>query len=108
MLASRLAEADPSLSILVIEQGMNNYNLPQVIYPALFPQNLLQDSKTALFWQGNQSPHLSNRGPIVPSGGVLGGGVSNMHLELPRKTYKTIAHDVLEQYQLDGLYPSTA
>ncbi|KAF2161913.1 GMC oxidoreductase [Zasmidium cellare ATCC 36951] len=76
VLAARVAEADPSLSILVIEQGINNYNLPQVIYPALFPQNLLQDSKTALFWQGNQSSELANRAPIVPSGGTLGGGSS--------------------------------
>lgn len=77
-MASRLTEADPGLEILVIEQGMNNYNLPQVIYPALFPQNLLQDSKTALFWQGNQSAELANRAPIVPSGGTLGGGVSEV------------------------------
>lgn len=77
MLAARVAEADPSLSILVIEQGMNNYNLPQVIYPALFPQNLLPDSNTALFWQGNKSSELADRAPIVPSGGTLGGGVSD-------------------------------
>ncbi|KAK4499092.1 hypothetical protein PRZ48_009604 [Zasmidium cellare] len=79
VLAARLAEADPNLSILVIEQGMNNYNLPQVVYPALFPQNLLQDSKTALFWQGNQSADLANRAPIVPSGGILGGGFETYH-----------------------------
>ncbi|CAK4034103.1 Alcohol oxidase [Lecanosticta acicola] len=74
--ASRLAEADPDLSILVIEQGLNNYNVSQVIYPALFPSNLLLDSKTALFWKGNKSPQLADREPIVPSGGILGGGSS--------------------------------
>lgn len=76
MIAGRLAEADPNLSILVIEQGMNNYNIPEVIYPALFPVNLLPDSKTALFWQGNQSEALDNRAPVIPSGGTLGGGSS--------------------------------
>ncbi|KAF7195079.1 Alcohol oxidase [Pseudocercospora fuligena] len=76
VIAGRLAEADPNLSILVVEQGLNNHNLPQVIYPALFPLNLLLDSKTALFWQGNYSDVLNNRAPIVPSGGTLGGGSS--------------------------------
>lgn len=51
VIASRLAEAGPDLSILVIEQGINNLNVPEVIYPALFPRNLKEDSRTALFWQ---------------------------------------------------------
>ncbi|KAH8819878.1 alcohol oxidase-like protein [Xylogone sp. PMI_703] len=76
VIASRLAEADPNLSILLIEQGMNNYNLPEVVHPALFPLNLLPSSRTALFWQGNKAPQLANRAPVVPSGGTLGGGSS--------------------------------
>jgi alcohol oxidase len=76
VIAGRLAEADPNLSILVIEQGPNNHNVPEVIYPALFPLNLLPDSRTALFWQGNPSEALDNRAPVVPSGGTLGGGSS--------------------------------
>ncbi|CZR62706.1 related to alcohol oxidase [Phialocephala subalpina] len=76
VVASRLAEADPKLSILIIEQGINNYNVPEVVHPALFPRNLLDDSKTALFWKGNKAPQLADREPIVPSGGTLGGGSS--------------------------------
>ncbi|RFU26016.1 hypothetical protein B7463_g10327, partial [Scytalidium lignicola] len=76
VIASRLAEADPKLSILLIEQGINNHNLPEVVHPALFPSNLLPDSKTALFWKGNKAPQLADREPIVPSGGTLGGGSS--------------------------------
>lgn len=76
MVAARLAEADPQMSILLLEQGKNNYQLPQVIHPALFPTNLEEGSTTALFWQGNKAPQLANRNPIVPSGGVLGGGSS--------------------------------
>lgn len=76
MVASRLAEADPKLSILVIEQGVNNYNLEEVVHPALFPRNLLFHSKTTLFWKGNKSSQLADREPIVPSGGTLGGGSS--------------------------------
>ncbi|KAE8451319.1 hypothetical protein EG329_003948 [Mollisiaceae sp. DMI_Dod_QoI] len=76
VVASRLAEADPKLSILVIEQGMNNHNIPEVVHPALFPKNLLPESKTALFWKGNKASQLADREPIVPSGGTLGGGSS--------------------------------
>ncbi|KAK5102715.1 hypothetical protein LTS08_003515 [Lithohypha guttulata] len=74
VIAGRLAEADLALSILVIEQGPNNYNMPEVVYPALYPRNLFPTSKITLFWQGNQSPQLAGRHPIVPSGGTLGGG----------------------------------
>ena len=76
VVASRLAEADPKLSILVIEQGKNNYNVPEVVHPALFPRNLFLDSKNTLFWKGNKAPQLADREPIVPSGGILGGGSS--------------------------------
>jgi len=74
VVAGRLAEADPGLSILVIEQGLNNYGAPEVVHPALYPRNLFPNSKYTLFWQGNESPQLANRKPIVPSGGTLGGG----------------------------------
>lgn len=70
VIASRLAEADPGLSILVIEQGMNNWQVPQVVHPALFPLNLDADSKYTLFWQGNRADQLAGRDPIVPSGGT--------------------------------------
>jgi len=76
IMASRLAEADPSLSILVIEQGNNNFNMDSVIYPALFEQNTFPESDTALFWRANKSPQLADREPIVETGGILGGGSS--------------------------------
>lgn len=74
VVASRLAEADRDLKILVIEQGPNNYGLPETVHPALYPRNLFPNSKITLFWQAKQSPQLANRAPIVPSGGTLGGG----------------------------------
>lgn len=63
VIASRLAEAAPDLSILVIEQGINNLNVPEVIYPALFPRNIKEGSKTALFWQvcGSLTVHIWTR-----------------------------------------------
>ncbi|KFY79231.1 hypothetical protein V499_01735 [Pseudogymnoascus sp. VKM F-103] len=76
IIAARLAEADPNLSILVIEGGANNYNVASVIYPALFLQNLAPNSTTAIFYKGNKAKQLADREPIVPSGGILGGGSS--------------------------------
>ncbi|KAI1818766.1 GMC oxidoreductase [Poronia punctata] len=77
ILASRLAAKDPTLSILLIEQGMNNHNVQSVFYPALFEINTLPGSKTALFWKAsNPSPQLANREPIIETGGILGGGSS--------------------------------
>ncbi|KAK1718883.1 hypothetical protein CaCOL14_004764 [Colletotrichum acutatum] len=74
IVASRLAEADPALSILVIEQGQDSFNATNVIYPALFERNTLPDSNTALFWKANKSPQLADREPVVETGGILGGG----------------------------------
>lgn len=76
VVAGRLAEADPQLSILIIEGGPNNYAVPEVVHPGLFPRNLYPTSKYTLFWQGNESKQLAGRRPIVPSGGTLGGGSS--------------------------------
>ncbi|KAH8883407.1 alcohol oxidase-like protein [Thozetella sp. PMI_491] len=76
VIAARLSDADPNLSILVLEGGPNNFNMPEVIYPALFFANLQPNSKTALFHMGNKSPSTANRDMIIPSGGLLGGGSS--------------------------------
>lgn len=76
IVASRLADADPNLSIFVIEQGTNNYNLPLVVNPLFYTSHLVPGSKTALFYKGNKAERLGGREPIVPSGGILGGGSS--------------------------------
>ncbi|KAI8242374.1 Alcohol oxidase [Colletotrichum sp. SAR 10_98] len=68
IIASRLAEADASTTILVIEQGGDSYNVTNVIYPALFERNTLPGSDTALFWKANKSPQLADREPIVETG----------------------------------------
>ena len=74
--AGRLAEADPELSILLIEGGTDNYNDPTVIFPALFLTHLLPESKTTIFYQAIKSKHLADREVIIPAGGILGGGSS--------------------------------
>ncbi len=76
IIAGRIAEADPKLSVLVIEGGANNKDVPHIVNPVFFLKNLLPTTKTALFYQGNKSKHLNDREPIVPCGGTLGGGSS--------------------------------
>lgn len=76
VVAGRLAMADPSLSILVVECGKNNYNVREVVWPALYLTHQAPGSTTAKFYKGKASKHLGGREPIVPVGNILGGGSS--------------------------------
>ncbi|KFZ19473.1 hypothetical protein V502_03637 [Pseudogymnoascus sp. VKM F-4520 (FW-2644)] len=71
IVASRLAAADPDLSILLIEGGKNNYNEANVVNPALYLEHLAPGSKTAIFYKGKKSEALAGRELIIPSGGIL-------------------------------------
>jgi choline dehydrogenase-like flavoprotein len=107
VLASRLAEADPGLSILLIEQGMNNWQVPQIVQPALFPLNLDPGSQYTLFWQGNKAPQLADREPVVPSGGTLGGGSVSSLSPIPLSLclgQSDADVDLQPVNQLDGLH----
>ncbi|OQO03139.1 hypothetical protein B0A48_11394 [Cryoendolithus antarcticus] len=105
VVAGRLAEADPSLSILIVEQGPNNYAVPEIIHPGLFPRNLHPTSKHTLFWQGNQSEVLANRRPIVPSGGTLGGGSSVNWMVYTRAARSDYDAFDAPGWSADELYP---
>ncbi|KAH8812607.1 alcohol dehydrogenase, partial [Xylogone sp. PMI_703] len=76
VIASRLSSADPSLSILIIEQGRDNFNDPAVIVPAAYPSHIAPGSETVTFYQSKPSKHLAGREVIVPAGRILGGGSS--------------------------------
>lgn len=76
VVAGRLAKADPTLSILVIEQGQNNIDNTAVKVPALFASNIMPSSKTALFYKANKEEALNGRKLDVAAGGILGGGSS--------------------------------
>ncbi|TGJ77121.1 hypothetical protein E0Z10_g10757 [Xylaria hypoxylon] len=76
IIASRLADADPDLSILVIEGGPNNRNEPLIVHPAFFFANLAPGTKTVDFYASNKSEFLANRELVVPAASVLGGGSS--------------------------------
>ncbi|KAI0849683.1 putative alcohol oxidase [Daldinia vernicosa] len=76
VVASRLSDADRDLSVLVIESGQNNYNVPAIIHPILFMGNLAPTSTAALFYQAGKEEKVGNRQLVVPAGGILGGGSS--------------------------------
>lgn len=76
VVAGRLSAADPSLEILIVEQGVNNHNVPAVVRPAMYLSHLAPTSTTAKFYAGRTSEHLAGRSPIVPVGNILGGGSS--------------------------------
>jgi choline dehydrogenase-like flavoprotein len=76
VVAGRLAEGDPGLSILVIEGGPNNLDVPTIVHPALLLSGLVPTSKATIFYQGEKESQLNDRELIVPSGGTLGGGSS--------------------------------
>ncbi|KAI9056218.1 hypothetical protein LZ554_001146 [Drepanopeziza brunnea f. sp. 'monogermtubi'] len=78
VLAGRLAEADPDLQILLIEQGNNSLKNKNVCYPGLALGHLdpgkHKTKRTALFWEAESSSDVGDRALVVPSGGTLGGG----------------------------------
>ena len=75
-MASRLSDAYPTLSILVIEGGRDNQGLRNVTYPVLLFNNILPGNTDTLFYEGINEKAVGDRSLVVPSGGVLGGGSS--------------------------------
>lgn len=76
ILASRLQVADPSLSILMIEEGRDNYQDVTVRTPALFLSHVLPDSNSAVFVPTRATKEVGGRSIIVPRPSILGGGSS--------------------------------
>ncbi|KAI1453894.1 GMC oxidoreductase [Annulohypoxylon moriforme] len=76
IIAGRLAEADPGLSILVIEGGPDNYENPEITTPGFYYSHLQPNSKTTIFYKATKTKHTGNLEMIVPQGGTLGGGSS--------------------------------
>ncbi|TCD66628.1 hypothetical protein EIP91_001095 [Steccherinum ochraceum] len=75
-IAGRLAAAEPSLKILVIEAGPHTENGLAHIQPAQFPSHMVPGSKTIKFVVSQPSEHLGGRPLVVPSGQCVGGGSS--------------------------------
>ncbi|KAI0383470.1 putative alcohol oxidase [Hypomontagnella monticulosa] len=80
VVASRLADADPELSILVIERGKNNFRAPAVNNPVLwrdnyYPQYFPNDQRVS-FHKAVKEEQLGDRESIVVVANTLGGGSS--------------------------------
>ncbi|KAF8124724.1 hypothetical protein EV363DRAFT_1177677 [Boletus edulis] len=74
VVAGRLAAADPSLKILIVESGQHSRDLPCHVQPCRFIGNLAPNSTTVSFNVAKTSPHLNGRAAVVPCGRSLGGG----------------------------------
>lgn len=88
MTAGRLAAADPSLRILLVEAGPHVLEDPASVQPARFLSNLSPGTRTVKFVVSHPSEHLGGRPVVVPSGQCIGGGSSvncklNMSSRLP-------------------------
>jgi alcohol oxidase len=78
VIASRLAAADPSLKILVLEAGPHTHNLPQHYQPAQYLGHLAPNSNTVTHNIAKPSDALAGR-PVVVSCGHCVGGASSIN-----------------------------
>ncbi|KAB5566738.1 alcohol oxidase-like protein [Coniochaeta sp. 2T2.1] len=75
IIASRIASALPSLSLLLVEGGSNNTG-PTISTPLLFLSHLDPNASTNIMYTTAPEPQLAGRQLSIPAGGVLGGGSS--------------------------------
>jgi alcohol oxidase len=76
VIASRLAAADPSLKILVLEAGPHTRDLPEHYQPARFLGHLRPDSTTVTHNIGKPSDALAGRPAVVSCAHCVGGASS--------------------------------
>jgi alcohol oxidase len=90
----------PSMSILVIERGPDNFNDPAVTNPIFFAQNILPletPSPRMMFYQGQSEPQIAGRAMGVPAGSILGGG-SSIHM----LTYTRGQREDMDAWRMPG------
>ncbi|KAL4253749.1 GMC oxidoreductase family protein [Abortiporus biennis] len=76
LIAGRLAKADPSLKILLLEAGPHTREELQHVQPAKYLTHLHPASTTVKFMVAKPNPNLDGRQVIVPCGQCVGGGSS--------------------------------
>ena len=74
--AGRLAAADSTLRILVLEVGPDVEDDLRHTQPAVYPSHQLPTSRTVRFNQAHPSEALRGRAVVVPCGQCVGGGSS--------------------------------
>ncbi|KAH9885045.1 putative alcohol oxidase [Xylariomycetidae sp. FL2044] len=68
VVAARIADAYPDLSVLVVEGGSNN-EMPTIEHPAFFLSHLAPDSKTNTFYMAKRSAAVADRRLIPAAAG---------------------------------------
>lgn len=86
-MAGRLAEADPELSILLIESGPNNYGHPMVTVPAFWLSHTDPNDKYTWSYKASASHYLAGRESIVPAGRIVCMVSSGIGLQAPTPTW---------------------
>ncbi|KAJ6624000.1 GMC oxidoreductase-domain-containing protein [Mycena sp. CBHHK59/15] len=76
LIAGRLAAADPSLKILVLEAGEHTRGLAAHTQPARYFSHLAPTSTTVTFNVSKPSEHIGGRALVTPSARCMGGGSS--------------------------------
>ncbi|KAL1724492.1 alcohol oxidase-like protein [Schizophyllum commune] len=74
--AGRLAAADPSLEILLLEAGPHTLGLEAHVEPYRFVTHLAPGSATVTPYVSSPAPAVPNRSIVVPVGHCVGGGSS--------------------------------
>ncbi|KAJ7928797.1 GMC oxidoreductase-domain-containing protein [Mycena leptocephala] len=74
VVAGRLAAADPSLKILIVEAGKHTKDISTHTQPGRFFQNLVGGGDTFTYHIAKPSEALGNRPCIIPAGKAIGGG----------------------------------
>ncbi|KAI5836378.1 alcohol oxidase-like protein [Schizophyllum commune Tattone D] len=74
--AGRLAAADPTLRILLLEAGAHTLGVAAHVEPYRFVTHLVPDSLTVTPYAATPSPAVGGRSIIVPAGHCVGGGSS--------------------------------
>ncbi|KAF7327926.1 GMC-OxRdtase-N domain-containing protein [Mycena kentingensis (nom. inval.)] len=74
IVAGRLAKADLSLKILLVEAGKHTKDIDTHVQPARYYNNLISGGDTFTYHVTKPSPALRNRLCIIPSGKGVGGG----------------------------------
>ena len=64
------------MSILLIESGRDNYEVPSVVNPSLWRLNYDPRKPRVFFHKASKEPQLSDRESMVQVGNTLGGGSS--------------------------------
>ncbi|KAM6500141.1 GMC oxidoreductase domain containing protein [Amanita muscaria] len=72
--AGRLAAADPSLKILILEDGPETRDKPIHVQPARYLSNLRNPKSESISFHIGRPSNVLGRAPIVPTGRCLGGG----------------------------------